>query len=163
MYSSVNENKLIRPDIADILQDYVSIQGDIDVTKIKAASLIAQDIDIGRVIGSDLDIFMGACSEDDVDEQYRLAYKNLISSWCFFTYARLLLMFHGSFSDSGLEIDELATERNVAKSISLDHRSIAESYLSMVIEELPQTDSEKIEDQEKLTPSIKTFGGKESR
>ncbi len=42
MYSLGLENKLISSDIAEMMQDYVSIQLDIDNTKIKAAALVAQ-------------------------------------------------------------------------------------------------------------------------
>lgn len=53
MYNSHLENQLLMPDVADALQNYVSIQIDIDDTKIKAAAYAAQRIDIQRVIGQE--------------------------------------------------------------------------------------------------------------
>ena len=66
MYSLGLENRLISSDIAEMMQDYVSIQLDIDNTKIKAAALVAQEMDIKRVIGdANLDRVVGLDIYDD--------------------------------------------------------------------------------------------------
>lgn len=161
MYRGVNEIKLLRPDIADLLQDYVSIQVDIDEKRVKAAALIAQNVDIERVIGKGvLDRFV-CVDESELSEEDLKVYEYLIPAWCYFTYSRMLLMFHGSFSDSGFEVDNEATDRNIAKSVSKEHKSVAEHYMKSVIENLPNTDSEKLNQKGKLTPRVRVFGGKE--
>lgn len=163
MYRGVNEVKLLRPDIVDLLQDYTSIQLDIDEKRVKAAALIAQNIDIGRVISKEvLDRFI-CVEESELSDEDLCIYEHLIPAWCYFTYSRLLLMFHGSFSDSGFEIDTEGTDRNIAKSVSKEHKGVAEHYMEKVIECLPNSDCEKIHQKNKLVPRVRVFGGKERR
>ena len=45
------ENSLISPDVCDLMQDRISVQLDIDQTRVKAAAHIAQTVDLSRVIG----------------------------------------------------------------------------------------------------------------
>jgi len=92
MYDVTLESRLISSDIADMMQDYVSIQLDIDTTKIKAAALVAQEIDISRVITKanldrviDLDIYDETIA--DADLKLRAL---LIAPWCYYTYSRCL-------------------------------------------------------------------------
>lgn len=163
MYRGINEVKLLRPDIADLLQDYTSIQLDIDDKRVKSAALIAQNIDIERVIGKGVLSRFVCVDESELSDEDRCIYEYLIPAWCYFTYSRLLLMFHGSFSDSGFEIDSEGTDRNIAKSVSKEHKSVAEHYMEKVIECLPSTDCEKVQQKNKLTPRVRVFGGKENR
>lgn len=163
MYNSGLENQLIVPDIVDIMVDYVSIQQDIDERRIKAAAIIAQNIDIKRVIGKDnLNRLI-----DDGETEMNAADKELlqliIPPLCYYTYSRLLLSFHGNYTDSGFENDELAAARNEAKSVAKEMKGVGEAFMQEVIlfleEENPDTPAEI----EKLTPRVRTFGGKEYR
>jgi hypothetical protein len=172
MYSSTNENKLIFPDIADRMVDYVSLQLDIDSTKILAAALVAQEMDIKRVIGSNN---IDRCIEDPTGEtpltdNDKALRELLIPPLCYYTYSRCLLMFHGIFTDSGLILNEAdgAQTRNEAKGISTEMKSIGEAFMLDVIEFLEE---EKQQDpsidetwnEDKLTPRVRTFGGREWR
>ena len=173
MYSGLNENELILPNIVDALHDYCSIQLDIDETKCKSAQLLAQSIDIKRVIG---ETNLQRCIEDptgdnpmtDADKQLRAL---IIPPLCWYTYSRLLLLFHTTFTDSGLVSaqDDGAEARNAAKGLSNECKSVAESMMLDVIEFLeeeadedPTIDTEEF-DKGKLTPSIRVMGGREWR
>ena len=163
MYTSQTENELIVSDIADVMQDYVSIQLDIDNTKVKAAALVAQKIDIKRIIGKDNILRCMDITQDSSDADKELR-DLIIPPLCYYTYSRCLLMFQGTFSDSGyiLESDEVEA-RNAAKSVSKEMKGIAESMMLDVIEFL-EKESPGVEiDEKKLTPRIKVFGGKENR
>lgn len=164
MYSIPNESKLIRTDIVDLLQDYASVQLDIDETRIKAAALVAQDIDIERVVGSEIvNQFIGTYSVEDIPNELKDVYLNILPAWCYFTYSRLLLMFHGSLSDSGFVVEEGAAERNLAKSVSKEHRGVADFYLEKAISFIPESSLSKGTKSQKTTPGIRVFGGKEYR
>lgn len=166
MYSSRLEGKLILPDIADAMQDYVSIQLDIDNSKVKAAAIVAQDIDIKRVIGKEnlqrvlpnIDI-----DEEDIAEANKQLRELIIPALCYFTYSRCLLMFQGTFTDSGYMIETEGEARNSAKSVSKEMKGIAETYMLEVIEFLQAEDPNTDTTQETLTPRVRTFGGCERR
>lgn len=165
MYNSKLENRLIASDIADIMGDYVSIQMDIDDAKIKAAALVAQEIDISRVITKanldrviDLDIYDESIPDAD------LALRELIlAPWCYYTYARCLKMFQGTFTDSGYAVETEAASREAAKMVAEEIKSIGDSFMLQVTEfleaENPNTDA----DDRKLTSRVRTFGGVENR
>ena len=164
MYTSDLENKLIFPDIADQMQQYVSIQQDIDDTKVKAASLIAQSIDIERVIGED-NLSRVVISEDNptIEGEDLKLKQLLVAPLCYYTYSRLLISFHGSYTDSGYENDQLAAQRNEAKSVSKEMKGVAESFMVKVIDFLEKENPSEQIDSKKLTPRIRVFGGKETR
>lgn len=158
MFNSRLENELIVPEIADTMQDYTSIQLDIDDTKIKAAALAAQKLDITRVIGKE-NILRCIQPENDTDEELQ---SLVIPALCYFTYARSLKMFQGTLTDSGYTTEVEAEARNSAKSVANEMSSIGEAYLRDVIEFLAlEKPEEKQEQEEKLTPRIRVFGGKE--
>tara|TARA_R110002020_G_scaffold264087_2_gene478848 strand:+ start:748 stop:1278 length:531 start_codon:yes stop_codon:yes gene_type:complete len=173
MYTGLNENQLILPNIVDALHDYCSIQLDIDETKCKSSQLLAQNIDIKRVIG---DTNLQRCIEDptgttpmtDADKQLKAL---IIPCLCWYTYSRLLLLFHTTFTDSGLisASDDGAEERNAAKSLAKECKGVAESMMFDVLEFLteeadadPTIDTTEM-DAGKLTPSIRVMGGHEWR
>ena len=160
MYNSSLENRLISPDITNILQDYVSIQIDIDSTKIKSAALVAQEVDVKRVIKkANLD----RCVDPQTPEDAALR-ELVIPAWCFFTYNRALKMHQGNLTDSGFMIEPEATDRNVAKSVATEHASIADAFMQDVIEFLEAEGADGASEMEsKLSPKIRTFGGKECR
>jgi hypothetical protein len=173
MYYGINENALILPEIADALRDYCSIQYDIDEGKCKAAELIAQNIDIKRIIGADnlkrciIDP-TGIIVQTTADKELTAL---IIPPLCYYTYSRLLLMFHTTFTDSGLvsATDDGAEARNAAKSMAKEVKSVAESFMLDVIEFLeeeadedPTKNTNDIKS-ENLSPKIRSFGGRENR
>ena len=160
MYNSNLENQLITPDIADILQDYVSIQLDIDNTKIKASAFTAQRVDIRRVIGK-ANLERCIDPQTEADEELR---ELVIPAWCYFTYSRALKMHQGNLTDSGYIIEPEATDKNVSKSVAVEHASIADVFMEDVIEFLEAegaNDSQEMKD--KLSPKVRSFGGRERR
>ena len=165
MYDISLENKLISSDIAEIMQDYVSIQLDIDNTKIKAAALVAQSIDITRVITkANLDRVIGLDIYDDSVPSQDLALRELLlAPWCYYTYARCLTMFQGTFTDSGYATEAEAESRNAAKSVGQEMKAIGDSFMLQVVEFLENEDPNTEADDEKLSPRIRTFGGRENR
>lgn len=165
MYDVGLENKLISSDIAEIMQDYVSIQLDIDNTKIKAAALVAQSIDITRVITKvNLDRVIGLDIYDDSVPSQDLALRELLlAPWCYYTYARCLTMFQGTFTDSGYATEAEAESRNAAKSVGQEMKAIGDSFMLQVVEFLESEDPNTEADDEKLSPRIRTFGGRENR
>lgn len=162
MYSSNLENQLILPDIADAMVDYVSLQIDIDERKIKSAALVAQNIDIKRLITkTNLDRCIGQTESSPQADKDLLAL--IIAPLCYFTYSRCLLMFQGVFTDSGYSIEDEGEARNAAKSVAKEMKGIAEDSMTAVIEFLQEEDPNTEADETKLTPRIRTFGGKENR
>lgn len=164
MYTSDLENQLIFPDITDQMQQYVSIQQDIDDTRVKAAALIAQNIDIERIIGEDnlARVIVSETNTEIVGEDLKLK-RLLAAPLCYYTYSRLLISFQGNYTDSGYENDELAAQRNEAKSVSKEMKGVAEAFMQKVIKFLETENPSTPADSTKLTPRIRVFGGKESR
>lgn len=165
MHRANLENRLISSEITDLMQDYVSIQLDIDDTKIKAAALVAQDIDIKRVITKanldrvlQLDIYDEDAPQADID-----LYELLVAPWCYYTYARCLTMFQGTFTDSGYATEAEAESRQAAKSVGQEMKAIGDSFMIAVVEFLESEDPNTPADDEKLSPRIRAFGGKENR
>lgn len=163
MYNSKLENQLIYPDIVSVMGDYVGLQEDIDERSVKAAQLMAQNLDIKRIIGKDnLDRVIEV--EGEEIEGADLELKELLTpSLCYYTYSRLLLNFQGTYTDSGYSNDELAATINEAKSVANQMKSAAEASMIFVTEFLKEEDSDTEADAEKLTPNIRVFGGVENR
>lgn len=168
MYDSTNENQLILNNIVDAMSDYVSIQLDIDDTKVKAAALVAQNLDIKKVIKK---VNVERCIEGVVttkSAEQVLKDKELralvIPPLCYYTYSRCLLMFQGTFTDSGYTIEDEGEARNAAKSVAREMKAIADTFMDDVLEFLEEEaeTNEEVEP-EKLTARIRTFGGKENR
>jgi hypothetical protein len=165
MYDVSLESRLISSDIADMMQDYVSIQLDIDNTKIKAAALVAQEIDIARVITKanldrviDLDIYDETIPDADLSLR-----ALLVAPWCYYTYARCLTMFQGTFTDSGYAVEAEATDKDAAKAVAQEMKSIGDSFMLLVTEFLTAEDESTLADDSKLAPRIRVMGGKENR
>lgn len=157
------EATLILPNIARAMLDYVSLQPDIDETKVRAASIVAQRIDIQRVIGKEN---IERCVGLEVTGE-DLKLKNLvIPALCYFTHSRLLKMFQGTFTDGGYTIDKDSTDRGVTKSAANESSAIAETFLKDVVEFLEIEDGP-IDDPnvngDKINPRIRSFGGREYR
>lgn len=165
MYSLGLENRLISSDIAEMMQDYVSIQLDIDNTKIKAAALVAQEMDIKRVIGdANLDRVVGLDIYDETIPAADISLRELIiAPWCYYTYARCLSMFQGTFTDSGYATEAQAADKNTAKAVANEMKGIGDSFMLSVVEFLEAEDPQTVADDAKLAPRIRTFGGKENR
>ena len=165
MYDVSLESRLISSDIADMMQDYVSIQLDIDTTKIKAAALVAQEIDIARIITKanldrviDLDIYDETIPAADLNLR-----ALLVAPWCYYTYARCLTMFQGTFTDSGYAVEAEATDKDAAKAVANEMKSIGDSFMLLVTEFLETEDSSTLADDSKLSPRIRVMGRKENR
>ena len=164
MYSANNENQLILPNIDLALQDYVSIQLDIDNTRIKAAALLAQNVDLRRLIGKENVSRLVETFDNELSESDEELLDLIIPSYCYFTYSRLLLTFHGSYTESGYTNEELSAVRNEAKSVSKEMKAIAESLMEDAFEFLRKENPNDVEvDESKLTPRIRVFGGCENR
>lgn len=157
------ESKLIYPNIVDILVDYVSIQEDITEQNCKSAQLIAQNIDLKRVVSQEnLDRLIG---KDDYDlSESDIEFKELITPpLCYYTYYRLLTAFNGTYTDSGYTQEEAAMARQATKSQANEMKSIGDEFMVDVIEFLKEENPETPADKTKLKPSVRVFGGKESR
>ena len=159
MYSSNLENQLIVIDIADALRDYCSIQLDLDDTKVKAASIIAQRLDIGRVIGNDNIL---RCIEPATREDEALR-ELVIPALCYFTYSRLLTLFQGTLTESGYSTEPGADEKNMAKSVATDIKTVGEAFLTDVVDFLKAENPNTGADEARLTPRVRVFGGEERR
>jgi len=161
------EAELILPDIARAMIDYVSIQPDIDSTKVRAASIVAQRIDIQRVIGAkNVERCIEKPQETELTGEDLKLRKLVIPALCYFTYSRLLKMFPGTFTDGGYTIDKDATDTGVTKSAANESAAIAESFLVDVVTFLEIEDGD-VDDPavngDKINPRIRVFGGKEAR
>lgn len=166
MYNPSNTKKLIVVSIAQTMIDYTSIQCDIDETKIQAAELTAQLIDLKRLIGKEnvdrcIDPINLEKEPSEADTKLR---ELIIPALCHYTYSRLLKMFPGTFTDAGYIIEKESSDKNVTTTVSNEYKAIAESLMDEVFDflkkENPLTREVKTEN---LTPSIRTFGGKEFR
>jgi len=165
MYKANLENRLISSEISDLMQDYVSIQLDIDDTKIRAAALVAQEIDISRVITkANLDRIVGLDIYDETNSAADIQlYELLIAPWSYYTYARCLTMFQGTFTDSGYSVEAEAESRQAEKSVGQEMKAIGDSFMLLVTEYLETEDPNTKADDAKLAPRIRSFGGKENR
>lgn len=154
------ENSLILTDIVDAMQDYTSIQIDIDETKVKAAELVAQKLDLTRIIGK-ANVDRCIDPQNTADEELKVL---VVPALCYFTYARCLKMFQGTFTESGYTTEVEANDKNVAKSVANEMSTIAETFLQDVVEFLEEENpSDEAVDKSKINPRIRTFGGKEFR
>jgi hypothetical protein len=165
MYNVELENSLILVDIVSQMVDYCSVQPDLDESKAKSAEIVAQRIDLARLIGKDN---VTRCVETPQGTELTgadLELRNLvIPPLVYFTYARLLRMFQGTFTDSGFALQVEAEDRGNAKSVANEMASIAETFMEDVFTflEAETPDDENVKP-EGLTPRIRRFGGKESR
>jgi hypothetical protein len=162
MFDAVRENNLIVIDPVDTMLDYTSLQPDIDSTKIKAAWSIAQDIDVTRVVGKKyVDI-----AKDPINDIEDGVKDLMIKALCYYTYHRCLTMFQGTLTDSGYMQDEGTADRNSAKSVANEVKSVGDEYMADLItyisDNFPKEENEN-EMKEKLQPRIRVFGGKEMR
>lgn len=166
MYNPNNTKQLIVIDIAQALIDYCSIQPDIDESKIQTAELIAQKVDLKRLIG---DVNVKRCIDplnlDDPPPTSDVELRELvIPALAYFTYSRLLRMFPGTFTDGGYIIDKEASDKGVTANVSNEYKAIAETFMEDVFTFLKtETPDDKEVRKENLTPSIRAFGGNEFR
>jgi hypothetical protein len=160
MNNILNENQLIVHNIVDAMVDTTSIQPDIDETKLKAAALVAQRVDIQRIIGKpNLLRCIDATLAADIE-----LYNLVVPALCYYTYSRLLKMFPGTFTDSGYIIDKEASDKNVTRMAASEYYSIAEVYMGDILEFLQiETPNDLKVKKENLTPRIRVFGGEENR
>lgn len=162
MYDSELENELIFPDITSVMGDYVALQPDIDERVVKAAQLMAQNIDIEPIMGEDnLNRVIG---DDELTGDDLSLLKLLRAPVAYYTYSRLLLSFQGTFTDSGFSTDELATSLSEAKRVASEMKSLGATSMKKVIAFLDaENPNDDDVDETKLTPKIRVIGGKENR
>lgn len=167
MYNPDNTKKLVIVNIAQALIDYVSIQPDIDQSKIQAAELVAQRVDLQRLIGK---VNVDRCIDPDnitpgPPPPADLALRELvIPALCYYTYSKLLRMFPGTFTDGGYVIEKESSDKGVTANVSNEYASIGDTFMEDVFAFLKaETPDDKTVKPENLTPSIRTFGGKEYR
>lgn len=166
MYNPNLVKKLIIVDIAQSLIDYCSIQPDIDESKIQAAELTVQMVDLKRLIGQDnvtrcIDPVSLITPPPQADIDLR---ELILPAVAFFTYAKLLKLYPGTFTDSGYIIEKEASDRNVTTQVSNDYYAIAESFMDEVFKFLEtETPNNTVIKPEDMTPSIRVFGGEEFR
>ena len=155
------ENSLISVDIVDLLQDYTSLQLDMDSTKVKAAAIISQRVDIARIIGND-NLERVKEPETDADDELR---ELVIPARCYYTYARSLRMFNGTLTDSGYVVSEDAqNSAKIAEKDAEETYSVAEIYMKDVIDFINkenESSGEESIDESVMTPKIRVFGGNE--
>lgn len=159
MYNPILENQLIVVGIVDAMQDYCSIQANIDESKVKAAALIAQRLDIRRVIKEDN---FQRCLDPQIESDHQLR-ELIIPALCYFTYARCLKLFHGVLTDGGYVIESEATDRGAAKAVANDMITIGEAFLQEAVDFIKSEDKQTTVTQQSMTPSIRVFGGEEYR
>lgn len=166
MYNPENTKKLVIVDIARAMQDYCSIQPDIDPTKMQAAELVAQNIDLVRLIGRDnvarcIDPVNLETEPSEIDIELR---QLVVVALCYYTYSRLLKMFPGTFTDSGYVVEEGAASKALLGNTAAEYYTIAETFMKDVMEflKLENPATEKVKEMN-LTPNVRTFGGNERR
>lgn len=163
MYNSNLENQLIAPEIKDLMTDYVSIQLDIDDQKIKAAAMVAQTIDLTKIIGKvNLSRVIQIDQETASEADWTLR-ELLIAPWCYYTYARCLMMFQGILTDSGYAVETEVESRHAAKSASSEMRSIGDSFMQAAIDFLQLENPSTSVTNKDITPRVRVFGGQENR
>lgn len=161
MYSSENENDLIVTDVVQVMLDAVGLQQDINEVKCKNSWLIAQEVDMERILDkSTFDRCRTPLTEQD-NKLRRLVLKAL----SFYAYARLLKGNQGVFTDGGYTVEKEATNINATNSVYNYHYSLGDVYMTKIIDflklENPQLDNTKLKT--KLVPRIRKVGGREHR
>lgn len=160
MYYAENENDIIVDDVVQALLDHVGIQPDINDQKIKASWLASQRLNVTKIVGRSV---IDRCLNPETPEDKELK-RLLIPALANYTYSRCLSRFQGTLTDSGYHIDKEATDKNVAKSTSLDFFADADTYMEDVIEFLNKENPEgEAEARAKLAPQIRVIGGGERR
>tara|TARA_R110002050_G_scaffold110487_1_gene222792 strand:- start:1223 stop:1753 length:531 start_codon:yes stop_codon:yes gene_type:complete len=159
MYNSKLENSLLLPDISSRLTDFVGIQLDVGDTRVKSACLIAQDLDVKKVIGADN---WQRCFEDDENYSEDL-FDLVVPALSFLTYSRLVALMQGNYTDSGMSVEEGALSIDEAKSASTQYRAIGESYLGEVVDFLKAENPSSSASMDKSVLRIRSFGGDEGR
>lgn len=161
MFSSDNENDLIVTDVVQTLLDCVGIQQDINDVKCKASWLLAQEIDAERVLNEDV---FARCREPQNDADNKLK-RLVLKMLSFYTYSRLLKGNQGTFTDGGYQIEKEATDGKTTLATANYHYSVADVYLTKVLDflKLETPDLDQTQVKAKMVPRIRKFGGRESR
>lgn len=166
MYNTNNTQKLIIVNIAQVLIDYTAIQPDIDESKIQAAELMAQNVDLKRLIGKENVLrCIDPTNLDTPPSEADIELRNLvIPALCYFTYSRLLRMFPGTFTDAGYILEKESSDKGVTTNVSNEYKAVGETFMDDVFEFLKKEDPlDREVKKENLTPSIRSFGGNEFR
>ena len=159
MYDIRLEEQLLFPDIADRLSDYVGIQLDADDTRIKSASLMAQNLDIKRIIGKDN--WLRCFEEQETFDE--IFYELVTPALMYYTYARLIKLFQGNYTDSGYAIEAEVESLSAVKSASHDYMAVAETYMQEVIQFIEDEKTEINIEPQQFIQRVRSFGGQEKR
>lgn len=164
MYSTSNTDKLIVINIAQAMIDYTSIQPDINDTKIQAALLMAQNLDLKKLIGQAniircYESTLGAAS--DADKALR---ELLLAPLAYFTFSRMLKMFPGTLTDGGYHVDKEGSDKNVTTQTANEYYAVGTEFMDDVFDFLKaESPTDQNVKPENVTPSIRVFGGEEWR
>lgn len=159
MYDIKLEDQLLFPDIGDRLSDYVGIQLDADDTRIKSACLMAQNLDIKRIIGKE---YWDKCFEGN--EEFNEEFFDIVTpALMYYTYARLIKLFQGNYTDSGYSIEGEVESLQATRTASKDYMAIAEVYMQEVISFIEGEKKELQIQPEEFIQRVRSFGGKENR
>lgn len=158
MYNARLENQLMIVGIVDAMQDYCSIQVNIDESKVKAAALIAQKIDLKRTLKDDLNRCLDPQTEADLELK-----ELVIPALCYFTYSRCLRLFQGVLTDGGFLIEGEAADKNIARAVANEMSAVAESFLQEAIDFLKLENPNTEVTEATMTPQVRVFGGEEWR
>lgn len=140
--------------------DYTSIQADIDELLLKSSLLVAQGLDLKKKIGKEnLERCIDPQTEED--EDFR---ESIIPALCYYTYSRCLKMYQGVMTNGGYLVEGEAAGRNAAKAVANEAYSIAEAFISDVLEDLEgdEVNSKTVPTDQKSN-KVRVFGGNEFR
>lgn len=165
-YNPDNLKKLVAVDIAQVMIDYCSIQPDIDYSKLQAAELVAQKMDLERLITkANVARCMDPNYRDTPPSSADLELRELVLiPLAYYTYARALEMFAGTLTDSGYSIEPGASTKGEAGNTANAYKATAVTFMEDVLDFLKaETPTIQKPDIKKKVPSIRTFGGQENR
>ena len=165
MYSIALEDRLILPDVRDVMADVASLQLDMDDQKIKGIALVAQDLDLKRILNSNGEDNLSRCINPQTDEDDTLR-DLVIMPWIYYTYARCLKMTTGALTEAGCVVEKTVLDsKELIDEAYNTYYSIADAYMAGVIDHLndeTETDVDVVAE-DVLVPRIRVFGGEENR
>ena len=150
-------DNLIASNVADLLQDLVNIQADIDDLKIRASARIIQRTRIQTIIGKDN---LNRCITP-LDADDRELRDLILIPYCLYAYAELLTTSLGTYTNGAYVVEESAMDKASVRATVDAHLKNAEIFMSDVIAFLKE--DETIDADTKATkPRIRIIGGEEN-
>lgn len=159
MYNPNLESKLIVINIEDIMQDFVSIQFDMDGTKLRAAQKLAIDLELtDHMTQANIDRCIDQA--DDASEADVNLINLVVPALCHYTHMYLLKYFQGTQYDSGFGTDEKVASRTEANNASSLAQTFGNKYMEKVVAFLEAETPARVAPTR--IPNVSTFGGEES-